>query len=150
MPRPAPSAHGKRAPAESRVLVISGDLGEMLVLRRLVLSTPHAVESVRSPALALALLAQQRYDAVIADEAGLSRGAAAQLLNEIALRRPEMLRVLLAGEASTSDDRHLRILRPYFARPLRDLLIEHEAQRAATDEVDDTVRTVLAAESLNG
>ncbi len=123
-----------------RVLVVSEKIDDLLMMRRLVLQTPFSVEAARSAAQALELLKTRRFAAIISDE--LLRGGA-QLLEQVAVLRPEMLRVLLG---STDVDRGApagahRMPRPYYARPLTTLLRQHALRTVDVGRDDDTVPT---------
>ncbi len=141
----------KLNPASSRVLVVSAELSDLLVVRRLVLETEHSVETARSAKQALALLRDRHFDVVIADDFGVKDGGGEHLLDEIADRDPATLRILVtqgviqgvAHEQALHDERMFRVSRPYYAQALRALLTEHTEQLLAREEGDETAPTEL-------
>ncbi len=133
MPRP------KRS--EQRVLLVSGSTDELLLLRRVVLDTPFLVETRRSIREAIDALAETRFTAVIVDEE--LRGAG-QLLDDVGLRRPETLRVLIgrADVRSLAPEGAHRCARPRYAAEVRALLLERAVHTVEFDAEDDTLQMV--------
>jgi hypothetical protein len=123
---------------EHKVLVLSADLSELLILRRVVLETPFGVETARSIAQARDLAAHQRFVAAVVD-ASLPEGAAAAL-DELELAHPEVLRVLLGAPDSAPYPGCELVRRPYYAPALRTWLIELALRVVEFGQDDPTVK----------
>jgi len=121
---------------------VSADLSELLVLRRLVLDTAFGVETARNTNHAVELLATHRYAAVIIDDA--LEADAEDLLRDVTLRSPHMLRVLLERDSTLiAPPETERIRRPYYAARLRAVLSELALEKVELSASDDTIRTTV-------
>src|SRR5262249_38062546 len=105
-----------------RLLVASEEISDLLLLRRLLRATPYTIDTARSGSQAMAMLAENEYAAVVADEQRLVDVTGANLLHAVRRSRPHVLCILIAGEEQPqrpSEDPLLAVVhRPFFARPL--------------------------------
>ena len=135
-----------------QVLVACDDVADLLVFRRLFRDTNWNVVAVRSGNQALAALGKVEFQAVIADDDRIPDMAGADLLSTVASNRPEAVRILLVRnervpellDAAKSGLFQL-VARPFFAKPVKDLLVEHAQQLKSQPEAvkDVTLRTAL-------
>jgi HD-GYP domain-containing protein (c-di-GMP phosphodiesterase class II) len=136
-----------------QVLVACDDVADLLVFRRLFRDTAWNVVAVRSGNQALAALGKGEFQAVIADDDRIPDMQGADLLASVASNRPDALRILLVRneripellDAANSGLFQL-VARPFFAKPVKDLLVEFakiaaHPVTAAPKEV--TLRTAL-------
>src|SRR5262249_3264727 len=109
-----------------QVLVACDDVADLIVFRRLLRDTPWNVVAVRSGNQAMAAMAKQEFQAVIADDDRIHDMGGADVLATAEQTRPEALRILLVRnervpellEAAKSGMFQL-VARPFFAKPVR-------------------------------
>jgi cyclic di-GMP phosphodiesterase len=135
-----------------QVLVACDDVADLIVFRRLFRDTPWNVVAVRSGNQALTALGKQEFQAIIADDDRLPDMGGSDVLGAAAANRPDALRILLVRnervpellDAANAGLFQL-VARPFFAKPVKDLLVEH-AQLLVHKSVapkDVTARTAL-------
>jgi response regulator RpfG family c-di-GMP phosphodiesterase len=136
--------------ASPHLLLCHDDVGELMVLRRLLLDTPYVIHAARSAGQALALARKQALAAVVADDERLPDMTGAALLAEIERLQPDALRILIArperGPAlvqSAQARRYQLVVRPYFAKPVLASLSEHAARLQAPDALAETTQRTV-------
>jgi DNA-binding NtrC family response regulator len=132
-----------RRPASARVLAVSDDLSELLVLRRVIRENALSVETARNAPAAIDHIAEHRFIAVVVDE---SLEGAHELIEDLGAHRPDMLRVVLRAADRTEPlpAGTEVVTRPFYAEPLRKLLTELALRVVEFQPEDDTLPTRAA------
>jgi hypothetical protein len=124
---------------EPRILLISRQLSELLMFRRLLRDTPFTVDAVRRASEAIERMSRRAYRAVVVDDDSQDGRFGAELLAEAVARAPQALRILVGrpGSAPPGDEGLHVIERPFVAQPLLALLGAGEPAPSPFDG-DDT------------